>query len=605
MFPQNQWMRIRVVCLGVLLIGAGLPLCQGQSTEAVTAPTIFLVNHFTPVLHLGNDNPQIRQDALISLRRDGAAAWDRICLGCCFTDPEISVTCQRLLERIPFEEELSRHVPWLRKYRNAKRVHRERMIIRLGQAGDANSQIALALLTRFERDDHLARLAALELVTGPFRPMPALRHWIGMGSGPASEWLRAHSETAGSYQGFVEIWHPLAKVLRSDPWCDEQPLQALRFFRWYATELLVRGRQAEVKWSLDQMIHCVVNQPAAVIETADWLLMHDQIQACEQLLALFPDLEKEDGRLVFRKAELVRLRGDLIQANKMVEQACAEKPGFNAETQLQYAIHLKLAGLRYWAALLLARLQDDHELPPSIQIQVGLLAAECHYEVGDFTNAATAVDRVIQLASNQKSDAEVILLPVSLESQHSLYAYLAAQQNGEWQRAKNLLLDGLEASPSNSGLLIAMLRHSNPEWSPQDESTWNQMAKEMVELALSERLYQIRILRIDYDADARQRRLRQNALMLELNSYAWLASKTGTELKQAEAFAREANALAPTDGIVLDTLAACLFARGKLEEAMICQNQALRQAPWSPQIRSGLAQYRQVARLTGVTGLIR
>jgi len=163
----------------------------------------------------------------------------------------------------------------------------------------------------------------------------------------------------------------------------------------------------------------------------------------------------------------------------------------------------------------------------------------------------------------------------------------------------------LAATPSNSDLLIAMWRHSDPRWSAQDESAWRVRARQMVDLALLERMHQIRVLRISYDADARQRRIRKNSLMLELNSYAWLASKTGMHLIQAEAYAREASAIAPADGRVLDTLAACLFARGKLEEAVFCQNQAFRQAPWSPQIRAGLAQYRQVAQLTGMPHLIR
>jgi len=604
-FPQLHWTRIGLVFLLVLVIGIDQPLCKGQAHEAVTAPAIHLANCFSSVLALGHDDPGIRQDALKGLSRDGVTAWDRIRLGCNFSDPEISVTCQRLLERIPFEVELSKHVSWLGKYRHANRVHRERMIIRLGQSGDENHQIALALLTRFERDDHLARLAALELITGQYQPTPELSDRMGGGAGPASEWLRSHLLTAGRYRDFVEIWHPVATSLSCDPWCKKQPQQASRFFRWYTTELLIRGRQAEAQWSLDQTIRYVVNQPAAVIETVDWLFMNNQIKAIEQLLNRFPEMEKQDGRLVFRRAELVRLQGDVKRAKKMVEHAWSKQPEFDAEMQLQYAVHLRLAGLRYWSELLLERLQADDELAPSLQVQVGLLTAESHYEVGEFAEAEKAISQVVHQSPRQKSDSDVVLLPVSLESRSCLYAYLTARQKGDWENAGDLLLDGLAATPSNSDLLIAMWRHSDPRWSAQDESAWRVRARQMVDLALLERMHQIRVLRISYDADARQRRIRKNSLMLELNSYAWLASKTGMHLIQAEAYAREASAIAPADGRVLDTLAACLFARGKLEEAVFCQNQAFRQAPWSPQIRAGLAQYRQVAQLTGMPHLIR
>lgn len=605
MSPQNQRMRLWVSALWLLLFGANLSVCRGQTPAAFTVPATCLVRQFNLLLDLGNEDPYVRRDALLSLRGKGAGAWDCISLGCNFSDPEISVTCRRLLEQIPFEEELSKHVSWIGNYRQANHVHRERIIVRLGQVGDVDAQIALALLTRFERDDHLARLAALELVTGQYQPIADLNNWVGLGTGPASQWLRVHAATAGRIQGFTESWGPLVKTLASDPWCEKQPRHALRLFRWYTTELLIRGRKAELQWSLEQTLRFVVNQPTAVIETLDWLLINDQIQASERLLARYPELEKEDPRLVFRRAEIIRLQGDGDRARKLVERCCTEKAGLDAPKQVQCAIHLKMAGLQHWSALLLDRLKNDGAVAASIQIQASLLAAECHYELGEYSEAATAIREVMQKTSNKKEDNAVILLPLSLQSQHSLYGYLAARQQGDWETARNILLDGLEVSPSDSRLLIAMVRHSDPGWSAEHESAWQAKSAEMVGLALSERMHKIRVLRIDYEVDARQSRIRKNALRLELNRYAWLASQTGTDLRQAEDFAREAYALAPTDGNVLDTLAACLFARGNLKEAMLCQTQAFRQAPWSPQIRAGLAQYKRVASLTGVTGLIR
>ena len=141
--------------------------------------------------------------------------------------------------------------------------------------------------------------------------------------------------------------------------------------------------------------------------------------------------------------------------------------------------------------------------------------------------------------------------------------------------------------------------------SEDDKTHWQDSARELIQLALDEKAEHIESLRAGYDRDARHGRLRIEALVGELNSFAWLGSQTGTDLPQAEAFAREANSLSPANGYVLDTLAACLFARAKLTEAVAIQQQALRQAPWSEQIRSGLVRYRQAMMLAEMRGLIR
>jgi tetratricopeptide (TPR) repeat protein len=94
-------------------------------------------------------------------------------------------------------------------------------------------------------------------------------------------------------------------------------------------------------------------------------------------------------------------------------------------------------------------------------------------------------------------------------------------------------------------------------------------------------------------------------LARECNAFAWLASGTSRQLEQAEACARQALELEPENCCVLDTLAACLFAQGRYNEAIAVQERAVQRAPWDEGLQVGLMRYQQARNTAGVEGIIR
>ncbi len=479
------------------------------------------------------------------------------------------------------------------------------MIIHLGESPQQQAQIALALLTRFELDEHLAKLAALELITGSYRPISNLHQWVSTSSRTGSQWLRIHSLTATNFQNFITAWEPAAQALVTSDWSQEQPKAAQRFLRWYIEQLLIRGEDRLAEQSIQHVLMQVTGQATDLIETLDWLLMYRQLDACDQLLERFADVSKKEIRLIYRRAELARLRGDFAEAHELVAAATASAVCPDPLLLLQSALHLQMAGLSYWTSEILTQLVNDEATPASVRVQACTLLADWHYQNGQFKDAGDAIAKAIVPNPESQNDPKVALLPGDLEVRQHLYQHLHARRQNDWQRAQFHLLEGLKKSPSDNDLLIAMVRFSNPEMTANAFARWQATSGEMVKLALQGRAEHIERLRVAYDRDARQAHIRQDELLAELNSYAWLASQTGVELERAELFAREANMLVPSDGHVLDTLAACLFARAKLTEAVACQNQALRQAPWSPQIRLGLDRYRQAVMLAEIRGIVR
>lgn len=605
MFLSTQ----RVRYLGSLLIMALVAFASFPKSSLADGCCAGVIHGIPTQVHtllrLGSSDPSVRKNAERNLLSAGVAAWDRVYLGCRSDDVEIATACQRILGQIPFQLELAKYVPRLVDYPNVNRAHRERIIIHLGESTQQESQIALALLTRFELDEHLAKLAALELITGTYRPISNLHDWVGTSSRTGSRWLRIHALTAINFQDFVKAWEPEADAITTSEWCQRHPQAACRFLRWYIEQLLIRGEDTLAGQRIQHVLQHVTGQTTDLIETLDWLLMYRQLDACDQLLERFADISKKEIRLIYRRAELTRLRGRLAEARELVASATASEVCPDHLLRLQSAMHLQMAGLGYWTSEILTHLADDQTTPSSVRVQACMLLAEWHYQHGHFKIADESLQKAIAPSDESPDDPKIALLPVNLEVRRHLFQHLQARLQNDWKLAQFHLLEGLEKSPSDNDLLIAMVRFSDPDMSIDEFEHWQATSIEMVELALQGRAEHIQRLRVAYDRDARQTHIRLDELLAELNSYAWLASQTGVELERAERFAREANELVPTDGQVLDTLAACLFARAKLTEAVACQNQALRQAPWSPQIRLGLDRYRQAIMLAEIRGLVR
>lgn len=595
-----------MILIGALVFTGYPPAGFAQSPNVVAVA--LAVNQLSPevrnIFCLSSDEFDERQRAKAWLQNRGIDAWDTLCRAQRSSDPEIARIAERLLGQIPYEQELAKHVPSFSNYRNESFSTRARMIIRLGQLAGPGEQTVLAQLTRFEPDEVLSRYAAIELITNRRKPVGNLASLVESGDRVACQWLRVHAMANANPLNFQRYWYPVIRKLATDPYASEQPVATTRLLRWYVEQLPASMEQDSVDWACLEIVDRTADRPEDVIETFDWLLLQQRLDDCERLILKFNQLMSSDARLLYRQAELARIGGNLLKAEDLANVAVGQCQK-DAIARLQLGVHLQLIGLEIWAMREMSAIVEDNEANSSIRIQACSLLAELQYQQNQFRSAQESLSQAIRLQQQDGDTTVLILNSNSIRCRYHLFAHLAALEDGDWGLAEQHLLDGLKLAPEHGDLLIAMTRFSGGDSSPESVEHWRTTSAKLVQLALESRSESIEALRIGFDKDARQARLRKAELVAELNSYAWLASQTGTSLGLAEEYAREAFELSPTDGHVIDTLASCLFSQSKLDEAIAFQQEALKTAPWSRQIRNGLVRYRNAMMLSQMPSLYR
>ena len=596
--------RTHFVVIGLLLLSHVVFCGVAARAQAPGAP------FFTPpvpdslswIQQLSDDDFQTRQRAERYLIRQGVQVWDELYRACDSRDPQISSAAERILNQIPFETELVKQSPELYGFAGLAFSNRARMIIRLGNQPNDCAQNALAMIARFESDEVLSRSAAIELITGAWRPNSLLVDYLGSCDRVACRWIRVHIETASSIRDFVDRWQPVIDSLIDDPFIGQHPDGTRRLLQWYAEQLMSRGEDARANWTVQQIIDRMDHQVVDVVEMLDWLLLHRHYQACEAIIERFGEALSTDRRFVYRCAQLAREQGEWTRADEWVESLAANEDHGDELMRLQLAIHLQMSGLDHWARLELESIVSSDKVQKTVTVQAHCLLAEICYHELDFEQAATALQKAMQLSAGS-TDVSVTLLNPDMQSRYHYFAHLAAEQQDDQVAAYDHLSKGLTEAPDSGDLLVALLRFATTS-ADRDEELYS-TAMQLIDITLEKQEAKIAMLRSGFGKDARQSRLARESLTNELNSFAWLASRTGVRLERAEEYAREAVTLSPGNAAYLDTYASCLFAGAKLGEAVVWQQRAMQQAPWSQEIRSGMIRYRQAMMLAEMQGLFR
>ncbi|MGI9516260.1 MAG: hypothetical protein ACR2NP_04375 [Pirellulaceae bacterium] len=586
---------------GRRLLAATILIIAGWSCEPVSAQLLFQMSDtLGDIAALGADGFQQRQQAHQKLLESGTDAYDWLLLAQYSSNQEIARRAHRLLQQIDYGTELTALDRSLAGYRQQDFAGRAKLIIRLGRKTDEHSQMALALIARFEDDEVLSRNAAIELIEGEAQDVDAIAQSLSTSMRTASRWIRAWTESTRQADRLQATWQPLIDQLLADSQARRAPGSTCRLLKWYSGQLLARGERASSDQINLQLIGFLDERPMDVTEFFDWLLMHERYTACNELIARFAELMDSEPRLLFRRAELVRMQGDLAAATRLARQA-ADAVGAEPLLHLQSAINLQYASLNYWAYWQLDRVIEDEAAAPTVRVQACQLQAEMQFTDQRFLDAANTLKIALDILPVPGEPAVSLLQDAhgNPASRRSYFLHLDALSRGDDEAARQHLLDGIAESPENSDLLIAMSRFSD------SSQAWLENSRLLVEIALQNRQEQITQLQIASEEDPRQNRLREVQLAQELNGYAWLAGQSGFDLVDAEKSARQAAELAPSNSRILDTLASCMFAAGKYREAVVIQQQAIRHNPNSLQLRAGLSQYRQAMLLAELPNFFR
>ncbi len=582
--------------LTVVVILSGFGFCQTLSAQF---PQL-LPARLNDIAALGDESFQVRQAAAQRLLDGETDSFDWLLLARHSRDQEIARKADRLLQQIDYERLLVRLDPSLSGYRSLDFAGRAKSIIRLGQLAGSRQQQALVLIARFELDEVLSRCAAVELIESQPQDNSSIRDALANSRRPASNWIIAWCLSSQEPARLREVWQPMIDQLMSDPRCGRCPGSTSRLLKWYAGQLLSLGHQAASDDATLLLVELIDERPGDVIECFDWLLLHDRFSVCNQLISRFAGLMDSDARLLFRRAEMIRRQSGTAAALPLAQRA-REVIGSEPLLNLQSAINLRYAGLDYWSEWQLNQVIENAEAAPTIRVQACLLLAEMQYVQNDFLAAAST----LEIADGQQpvtGEPAVALLAEThgnVKARRSYFLHLHAIAQGDDELAEQHLLNGISLSPENSDLLIAMSRFQG------SVDSWQEDARQLIDIALRQRLAEISRLQVIGERDPRQNRLREVQLAQELNGYAWLSSQSGFDLLAAEKFAREAAQLAPHDSRILDTLASCLFNLGKYREAVAIQQQAVRHNPNSLHLRAGLNQYRQAMLLAELPNFFR
>ena len=592
-------------------VAAQTPHCSAEQL-ALSAVLDDLPSELRFIPQLTHRDFQVRSNAESELRKAGHEVWDLLAIASISKDPELARSASRLLNQIPYQDHLARWLPEYSNYQDLTYAERARTIILLGHLGGPNEQTVLALLTRYEPDEVLSRFAAIELVSCGVDPIPKLGSLIKTCPRVGAKWLRAHANTHAGRESFRSTdfqaaWHSPMQHLASEAFANEIPGCTCRLLRWYAEQSMSRAESTAVDWAVTQLVDRVDQRPEDVIELFDWLLRYRLFDGAVRVCERFESLIPSDARLIVRKAELLRVQGNSVAANQLVDQISYPKD--ENISKLQLAVNLQLAGYDYWADRQFQALVADVKVETSVRVQASTLLAELQFHEGRHRNARDSLALALDLLQKISDDAVTILAKDEIITRFCLFSHFVAVEDNDWQTARQMLLQGLQQAPEQSDLLIAAVRLSKTsqqiEQDPVAVADWQAMANELVQLALQSRLDRVKSLRMTTSKDSRHARLHREMLVSELNSYAWLASQTGVALESAERMAREAWRLSPGNSHVLDTLAATLFSQSKMDEAIAIQQRALRVAPWSKEIQSGLVRYRSAMMLSEMPTLFR
>ncbi len=595
---------IRYLRTGLFCVAALIPVASpGQLLElpATALSRRVLPAEIHQILALGAADFQTRKQAGQQILARPLGWHDWLYRAQYSTDPEIANASRMLRRRMCRQGLLVQAAPEARTYARGDVNERQRVIERFGMDRSPGSTHALLGIVKYELDEPLSRLAAVELISGDHDSGP-VRAAIDSSPRTGAHWLRVWFDDSDPRE-FVDDWDAIVRQITVADH-GSQPVQfsdqVARLMRRSAVRYWGIGESTRAEELIWYLAHSVRDDPLRLTELLDWLLYQQQYQCAERFVRCHAEQYRTDPRLVIRMAELCKIRGQVRKAGDLADQVKRQLAGDPAAT-IEVAVHLRDSGLEDWAICLLNDSVQGDDPMDDCRITALRILSSIHQDRQNFRQAATTLDRIIgQLAGHPDSSQRYPELQRQLVARAHYCWHRHFLEEGAVPTARNHLLAGLQACPGDSALLIAA------DGFPDATPGWKPAIAELIGMALQRHEREIQMLQTGVTDDPQQSGIVRNSLASELNAYAWLAARTGNNLEQAEQYSRWACRIAPCDAHILDTASACLHARGKYREAIAWQVRAIELSPLNPSLQSGLNRYRQALAATSAwPGLFR
>lgn len=578
---------------------------------------------------LGDDNYHVRVNASWELSRIGLPAFGQLRRATEHPNIQIANAARYIVQ--------SQNVTWwldtdsaevrrqLADYNKLNEVDRETRMQRLAEIESDDALLALARLARFESNDRLSKSAAMYLMEtlASIETQPTLTRSIQVTIGDdqrtATDWLRQLCRELGDSKSDVAAWQSyteseardsaeLREALRGRRPTAEANAGALRLYRWVGQWLTDRNGRDQAMEIAKQALELVPQSAHGYQEFSKWAVAADLAELVVALAAKHPEPFQKEPRLGFMLAEAYRKVGDetaaeqtaLVASNLIGEltknlhiPSSVNINDLIANHRRSLAVHLVSRGLFDWAEREYTQALAS-PTSPVIEAELRNFLAEFYWTGGEFDKAAEAL-RPLHESQINKNAEQGLPGPTSplanVAPNYYFYAGLAAIKRGEFDSASDLLVKAIEsealgARQANPDVVIAMQQIANTS---ERQAIFESYLETLVQDYQREIVNDERVLA--ESTDRRSRAYTGAGLASHCNQLAWLLSKCGIEGEEAVHLSRRSLEFQPNEPTYLDTFARCLFAAGRLEEAVEYQRQALEHSPHDRQMKAQLDEF--------------
>ena len=415
--------------------------------------------------------------------------------------------------------------------------------------------------------------------------------------------VRLRAEPLTAWASFAKEEHRLA---------SEEGREAIettrRFYRWLGSWLtFIEDREAALNVTRSSL-DLVSNDEGQARKAAEWMLESQLPELVEDLQQQYPELFMKSAKLSFllaksylelgasEKAELqataasesIRELAESIGQDHSKALAAEASDELEINWRKTTAIWLSERGMFRWARREYAAILSLN-ITVSMEWSVRLELSHLMWQAGDYQQAATTLEPVLALPDRQDQPATQALYidrPTLLANYH-FYAGLAAINSGDTPAAGKHLQQAMdvEGDIDNPDILIALkqVAHQEP-FATQFRVYMDAMVSDYRTQVLD---FERRLIQ----ANLRERRGIESILSEYCNQLAWLLAKCNESPREALKLSLRSLDLEPDKATYLDTLARCLFANERYEEAVQTQRKALRFSPNDLQMQAQLQEF--------------
>lgn len=546
------------------------------------------------IARLGSEQFSLRERAQAELENLGPAIYEEILPALRDRDPEIATRAARLIAKLRYKaaDELpeGKHREELRAYFTESDDERRNLVSQPGGLNEAARIPLWCLVVRYETNEELAKLAALNVLTAitpkaiDKKPhVEEIQRYLARGRRPAAMWLLSYARLSNDPTAYLErmqafesqeleLYNTTARL--------EQRTVATRLLKHalaYASEQQQRPQSIAL---FKQLLEIDQPDQQSLPQLLDWVVQQQAWELMPEVEARFPKLvESNDPRVVYFLAEAALKQGNTAQLETYLQRASEIQPQ-NSSLHYQTAMLLYKRGLLDWVerecALILKNTTSNQ----------GIMAFNAHYLLAEIQNdqeryreAADSLTAALDLFSKSETVREhfdenprISIGEEQLKTKRAFNRGLEAARNGEYDVAHKAYLDALAFDTHDADVLIAIYRL------PKLTDVQREANRKNIRESLA--MFQDQIHSDPEDSQG-------------YNQYAWLVANTEGDFDLALEYSLKSVELKPSSGGLQDTLAHCYFAKQDYANAIKTQEQAVRMEPQSHTIKRALEKFKK------------